>query len=103
MNNPQERLALAVWDAIGDILGKALPGQPDSAELELAARKLVGDPTTATLFSPGSMRRLCQHPLARDMALAYFGFLTGPSEENFRTLRLASRAYEEYRLALAGA
>jgi hypothetical protein len=97
MSGEEGRLALAVWDTIGEIIHRSrndLP-EPDRDEVERAANALRDDANNF-LFSRGSKSRL--YPFARDMALAVLDWWNYPSEENFKNLARASKTYEEKRI-----
>jgi hypothetical protein len=93
-----ERFALAVWDAIAEILNREihyLP-DPDRGELQRAANALR-DSANAFLFSEKG-RPWPLYPYARDMAFAVLDWWNNPSEGNFATLRVASKRFEEERI-----
>jgi hypothetical protein len=97
MSGEEEKLALAVWDAIGDIVNRAIHDLPEHDRDELERiRNNVRDCADNVLFSRGSKSPL--YPVARDMAFAVLDWWNDPSEENFNKLRRASKAYEESRL-----
>jgi hypothetical protein len=96
MSGEEEQLALAVWDAIADILNRVihhLP-EPDREELVRTAGALKDD-AVKLLWSRGSKSPL--YPFARDMAFAVLDWWNDPSHENFVSLERASKAYEAAR------
>jgi hypothetical protein len=97
VSGEEERLALAVWDAIADMLNRVIHNlpEPERDELERTANSLKADAVTL-LRSPGSKSEL--YPFARDMAFAVLDWWNDSSGENFEKLRRAGKAYEQARL-----
>ena len=92
------RFALAVWDAIADILHREihhLP-EPDRDQLQRAADALR-DSADAFLFSEKG-RPWPLYPFARDMAFAVLDWWNNPTEGNVTALRQASKRFEEERI-----
>jgi hypothetical protein len=99
VSGEEERLALAVWDTIADIMHRAIHDLPEPDRDELDRTHALRDSAHSLLLQESESRL---YPFARDMALAVQDWWDDSSEENFTKLRHASRAYEDFRLKELG-
>jgi hypothetical protein len=97
MSGEEEQLALAVWDAIADILNRVVHDLPEPGRDEIKrTANALRDDAVKLLWTRGSKSPL--YPFARDMAFAVLDWWNDPSHDNFVNLERASKAYETARL-----